>query len=98
MKVILSKNIFGVSAKSFLYKVFTLERKQQTMLRPVFFFFFWVVLLVLELGSLPLSTGIVIKQQKTYSMFYSNVTTKQINMNSYLIQVSSIFNNNYSFS
>jgi len=43
-------------------------------------------------------TGIVIKQQKTYSMFYSNVTTKQINMNSYLIQVSSIFNNNYSFS
>jgi hypothetical protein len=97
MKVISSENIFGVLAKSFLYKVFTLERKQQTMLRPVFFFF-WVVLLVLELGYLPLSTGIVIKQQKTYSTFYSNVTTKQINMNSYLIQVSSIFNNNCSFS
>jgi hypothetical protein len=65
MKVISSENIFGVLAKSFLYKVFTLERKQQTMLRPVFFFFLG--------GSLGFGVGL-----STSLYLYCDQTAKDI--------------------
>jgi len=38
------------------------------------------------------------KQKNTYLMFYSTITTKQNNMNSYSIPPSSILRNSYSFS